>query len=394
MFGLFKSNPSKDQFAKMLLGEAAKQGVTYEYDPKEFVLKNDKGRILLGNWHDHYCQANAEHKKKLISNFVATLQPPKEPSSLDEVGNNLITAVRERAMFAFTDLEGQASGRTKPLDVASIPLTKWFASTLVIDSPHTVAIVTGEQLKKWGVSIEEAAETGVNNLRNSTVPKFVQQEGYFRGTWDDDYDSSRILLPELFAGLPLDGDPVIVIPNRLTLMVTGSRQTDALKAMLAKAEEIVSTIARPQNPAPLVIKNGVIEDFTVPESSSVFHEVRRATCLAPLMYYNEQKELLEKLHEKTGKDIFVAKYTLNQRKDGSYFSYSIWSRNIVTLLPSTDMVALHDSDKPENEQMLGMAPLEKVLSIAGDLMLDAGMFPTRYYVSKFPDAEMLKKILG
>jgi hypothetical protein len=49
--------------------------------------------------------------------------------------------------------------------------------------------------------------------------------------WDGTCGSSGALLPGLFQELHLDGDPVIVTPNRLTLMVIGSRNTAAVMAI-------------------------------------------------------------------------------------------------------------------------------------------------------------------
>jgi hypothetical protein len=396
VFGLFGGNPSRDQFASMLLKEAKRAGITtaYEYDAKEFTLKAGSGRLYLGNFHDTYCQANAEHKKKLIGNFIATMQLPQVPDSFEEAKANLVTVIRERALFAFTEMEYRIKGNESGLKVACEPMTAWFTKSLVIDFPKCVSVVSTEHLKKWGVTFEEATTTGLEHLRACTTPNFIAENGYFISKWNDDYDSSRPLLAELFDDLPLEGDPVIAIPNRLTMLVTGSRQADAIKAMLAKAEEIVRTIARPQNPAPLVITNGEIADFTVDKTSPVFSEVCRAHGLAALFYYNQQVELLNQLHEKTGKDTFVAKYALNKLIDGSYQSYCIWSKGIVSLLPKTDTVVLYDPGQPEKKSGLGTIAWDKLISVAGGLMLDTEMFPARYYVSKFPEGEMLEKVLG
>ena len=395
VFGLFGGNPSKDQFANLLLKEAKRAGIAavFEYDPGEFVLKQHGGLLFLGNIYASYCQANAGHKKRLLGNFLETLRISSRPEAFEEAKNNLVTVIREKALFIFTDLAQRIAGNGKGIHVAAEPITAWFCKTLVIDFPGAISSVGEDDLKKWNVGFEEAAEAGVQYLRNCTTPRFVPENGYFVGVWNDDYDSSRLLLAELFGHLPLEGDPVIVIPNRLTLMVTGSGQPDAIKAMLAKAENIVQTIARPQNPAPLVIRNGEIADFTVGKSSPVFNEVRRAFCLAALIYYQQQKELLDKLHEKNGKDLFVAKYTLNQLKDGSYQSCAVWSKGVIALLPRTDVIMLYDPEKPEKERSLGFVAWDKLVSLAGSLMLDAEMFPERYYVSKFPDEDQLKNLL-
>jgi hypothetical protein len=100
-----------------------------------------------------------------------------------------------------------------------------------------------------------------------------------------------------------------------------------------------------------------------------------------------------KLYEQKRKDIFVAKYTLQQRETGGYASYSVWSKTVPTLLPKTDLIAFFDPTKPESQRMLGLAKWEDVMRIAGDLLLDTEMFPARFYVSKFPNDEQLAAVI-
>jgi hypothetical protein len=268
----------------------------------------------------------------------------------------------------------------------------WFARCLVLVFPEYVSMVSPENLKAWGVSFDELFETGLERLKNHTSPKFEKQPGFYMGGWHDDYDNSRILIPEVFAPLHLDGDPVACLPNRNLLLVTGSENHDGIRAMLKHAEEIVQTKSRPMNPAPLILKDGEVADFSVTEKSPVFNDVKRAKKISALIYYQQQAENLRKLYEQKGKDLFVANYTLNQRETGGYASYSAWSKTVPTLLPKTDFIAFVDPTKPESQRTLGLAKWDEVMRIAGDLLLDTQMFPARFYVSKFPSEEKLALI--
>jgi hypothetical protein len=164
-------------------------------------------------------------------------------------------------------------------------------------------------------------------------------------------------------------------------------------AMLKQAEEIVQTKSRPMNPAPLILKDGEVADFSVRENSPIFNDVERANKISALIYYQQQMGSLTKLYEQKGKDLFVGKYTLNQRETGGYESSSVWSKTVPTLLPKTDLIAFFDPTKPESERVLGQAKWEEVMRIAGDLLLDTQMFPARFYVSKFPSEEQLGAVI-
>jgi hypothetical protein len=351
--------------------------------------------LTLVNLFNDYTQANAEQKKRILGNALALLRERNPDISFEEAKSKVVAAVREQALFSFTTLswELEGGGKTEP-KVALEPISAWFTRCLVLDFPEYVTMVSSENLKTWGVSFDELFETGLAKLRNHTSPKFEKQPGFYIGGWHDDYDNSRILIPEVFAPLGLDGDPVVSLPNRNLLLVTGSENHDGIRAMLQHAEEIVRTTkSRPMNPAPLILGDGEIADFSVTENSPIFNDVERAKKISALIYYQQQTESLMKLYEQKGKDLFVAKYTLNQSERGGYESYSVWSKTVATLLPKTDLIAFFDPAKPEAQRMLGLAKWEEVIRIAGDLLLDTQMFPARFYVSKFPSEEQLAAVI-
>jgi hypothetical protein len=271
-------------------------------------------------------------------------------------------------------------------------LSDWYVKTIVLDFPTHVKIVNCSDLECWGITFEELFSLGLERLKNSSPARFRSENGYFVGTWSDDYDSSRMLLPGIFEDLPIEGEPVLCSPNRQTLIVADSKNLMAVAAMLVKAEEIVRTIPRPMNLAPLTYEGGKLVDYVVPKDSPIFDQVRRAKGLAGSFYYSQQKQLLTELHKKTGKDHFIAAYNVYERKEGGHMCYSVWSKGIQTLLPKTDLVVFFDPEKPETDRMVGTLPWEKVQASFGQLMLDTNLFPPRFYVSEFPSEEELVRM--
>jgi hypothetical protein len=396
MFGLFKKT-TPDGFAKLVLGEIIKAGGPddYAFVSDTFVLKRDGDLINLRNVYDQYCREKDEVRVRTMRNFVAALISSKTTKaiSLDEARDRLVAVTREKAMFSQTEAIWSIEyDRAPGAKMDYEPLTKWFTKTVVLDFPGHVTVVSESQMKDWGIGFEEAFEIGVANLKRGSAPKFRRDGAFFVGIWKDDYDSSRILLPELFSDLHLNGDPVVVLPNRLTLLVVGSNDESGIRAMLAKAEEIMRAETKPQNPSPLVIQNGQVRDFEVPRSSPIFQNVQRAQRLAAMEYCNEQKGLLDKFYTAKGKDLFVATYKVNMSKGGEYSSFSVWSKGVPSLLPETDNVFFFDPSLPKEQQVVARAPWARVPALAGDLMLDTNMFPARYYISKFPSAEQLASL--
>ncbi len=396
MFNPFKKKPfGIDDFAKLVIAEARKARIaeSLEYDAKRFVLKRGDQRTFLANLFNDYCQADDAHKKRILGNTLALLRQKKEDIPLEDAESKVVAAVREQALFSFTTLWWQLEGGTSEPKIAFEPISTWFARCLVLDFPEYVSMVSSESLRTWDSSFYQLYEIGLARLRDCTTPKFEKQPGFYVGGWHDDYDNSRILIPEVFSPLHLDGDPVVCLPNRNSLLVTGSEDHAGIQAMLKHAEEIVRTKPRPMNPAPLTLKDGEIADFSVPENSRIFNDVERAKKVSELFYYQQQTETLVKLYEQKGKDLLVANYALNQLETGGYESICVWSKTVPTLLPKTDFVAFFDPTRPESQRKLGRAKWDDVMRIAGDLILDTEMFPGRFYVSKFPTDEQLAAVI-
>jgi hypothetical protein len=393
MFGLFKKM-DPDRFAKIVLDEIKKAGGPrdYVFVSDTMMLKRDEDLINLRNVYQQYCREKDDARERILRNFVEVVISRKSSNipSLDEARDKLVAVTRERAMFSQADAIWSIEyDRIPEGRMVYDPLTKWFARTVVLDFPGHMTVVSKSQMKEWAIAFDEVFEIGIENLKRASAPKFRRDGAFFSGLWKDDYDSSRLLLPELFGGLGLNGDPVIVLPNRLTLLVCGSKDESGIQAMLTKAEEIMRTEAKPQNPSPLVIQGGKIHDFEVPRSSTIFPCVQRAQRLAAMEYCNDQKAQLDKLYTQKGKDLFVASYKLNLEKNGEYTAFSVWSKGVPSLLPETDVVFFFDPDLPKDQQIVARAPWARVASVAGDFMLDTNMFPARHYVSKFPSAEQI-----
>ncbi len=366
----------------------------FVYDRDAFMLRRDGAIANLSNIYVQYQNVRGAHRRRVFDNFVAAMAPGQPEITSADIDTKLTAVIRERAFLAAMEgpgwgLDGAAEPARWPVHE---PITAWFSKALVIDYPTHVAVVNQSHLTDWSLTFDEAYKIGFEKLRGCTAPKFQQAGGYFVSGWNDDYDSSRLLLPGIFDDLPLDGDPVVTIPNRLTLMVTGSNDHAGIGAMLVKAEDLARTQAKPQHIGPLLVHGDQISEFHPDRSSPAYTAVARAHRVGALMTYEDQKANLDLAYKKIGKDVFVASYKLFQTDRGDYESVSVWSRDVATLLPVTDFVMFIDPALPDGQHLAAKASWAQVTATCGDLMLDTKMFPPRHYVSKFPDAAQLRAL--
>jgi len=62
--------------------------------------------------------------------------------------------------------------------------------------------------------------------------------GVWVSPWRDDHDAARLLLPEVIQHHPVKGDTIALIPNRNTLILTGSQDEAGLAQMAAMGKKI------------------------------------------------------------------------------------------------------------------------------------------------------------
>jgi len=165
--------------------------------------------------------------------------------------------------------------------------------------------------------------------------------GVWSDEWGDSYESSRMLLPDLVYRLGV-ADPVAMVPFRNALMVTNASNADGIEAMVTAAEANLERNRRWLSFKLLRLEGTQWTEMDVPSSTS--EASRRLQLAQEATSYESQKELLDRLHEATGTDIFVASFTGLRREGVPLMSYAVWPEGVDTLLPATDLWALSWKD--------------------------------------------------
>ena len=229
----------------------------------------------------------------------------------------------------------------------------------------------------------EAMEVARENL--SALPaKFVgpqSGEGAYLSATGDSYDASRLLLTDIIRQFKVKGDPVAMIPNRENLVVVGSEDAEGLSGMLKMATEALKQ-PRPISGIALRLDGDEWVPWLPDVSHPLYKDFQRLHLQSLGQDYAEQKDLLDKLHEKKGEDVFVASFSAIQAPDGRVFSYATWTETTNSLLPKTDALVLgRVGGEPR------MVEWQKVMDVAGDLMEPLDIYPPRYRVREFPSGK-------
>jgi hypothetical protein len=255
-----------------------------------------------------------------------------------------------------------------------------------------------EDLDQWHVSFYEALEAARRNLEQMGNVAFASLqgkagEGVYISATGDNYDASRLVMLDLVRKMPVRGDYIAMVPNRDTLVITGSEDAAGLEVMCKLGEESFDK-PRPISTVALRLEGDSWESWLPPPDSPAFaklHELRLRTIG---MEYNDQKELLDQIYQQSGEDLFVASFSaLQNKQSGRISSYSIWSQGIASLLPETDdIVFLRADPAADKVEVAAAGSWQRVREITGDLMRPEGTYPERYRVREFPTSQQLAAI--
>ncbi|MEZ6068061.1 MAG: hypothetical protein R3B90_20640 [Planctomycetaceae bacterium] len=203
----------------------------------------------------------------------------------------------------------------------------------------------------------------------------------------DNYDASRLLLTDRIEQFDLQGDPVAMVPNRDTLLVTGSEDEAGLALM---GDVVNRTLDAPRSMCgiPMRLRHGEWETWLPPPGHPQHRNFRLLEIKSIGGDYAEQKSLLDALYLKRGVDRFVATYSAVENHNGDPFSYCLWSRGIAAELPRAEFILFYR----DAHQALCGGPWEEVAEIVGDLLEPLDTWPPRYRVQDFPTSQQLKAI--
>jgi hypothetical protein len=392
---------SKDEFAQAVIACARKDhpSLSLVYEPEAFRLRqggDSNGVLNLHNIYEEYHAAGPLLRRSLLKRYVslfAASESRRIPASFREAQRNLLPKVRERSYHDLMQLYFRVEG-LEAAEPARKLLGDHLSVELVYDLPDSMGTVGMETLEGWGVGFDLALDVAYRNLCEGSAPKFRSPSpGVHLSAWKDNHDASRILLTELVRGLEIKGDPVAMVPHRDVLIVTGSEDVKGLGVMADLTEKALAE-PRFMTAIPARLRWDEWVPLSLPPDHPLHHRFELLRVSTVLRDYDEQKSLLDQLHEKTGEDVFVASYSAVQDKDsGKVESYSVWSKEVVSLLPRSDTVHFFEPDPTGGDQhTIRSAPWERVREVAGSLLKEMNLFPERYLVTDFPTPDQVSRM--
>lgn len=395
IFEPFVRTPSEDKFAQLMMKMMREVGDQRQaaYDKAEFRLTlsevgDESATINLRNLYIEYCGKTARERAAFLRRSCLGFAKHFDvPEDFEDAKHDLLPSVRSKSMGEVIRLDVEIQGKgSKWVDLATIPLSDYLEICLVYDLPTTIEFVTTEMLEKWGVSLIEAAEVARQNLEQTESMIGKVGDHLYVFVSGDAFDATRMLLLEPIRSLDLNGLPVAIPLNRDSLMVTGADDAEGLEILATLAEKKKDE-ARPICPIPHKLVGDEWVAWLPPPDHPQHERFRLIEQGFLAGEYAEQKSLLDKRHEQTGEDVFVATFSAAERQE-KLISFCVWSKDVSTWLPKTEFVGLYETDAKHAD----FVTWDRLLAVAGHLMTPLDCYPPRWLVEDFPSRDQIEKM--
>lgn len=391
----FPELSDRDDFARQALAaiRAEDSEGEWRYDPEGFLLQRsnpDGGQgmtLFLTNIHREYQVASPKGRGELLARLGRSGVLPEAPATYAQARSQLMLVVRARDTF---ESFSQQAGESAP--VSWRPVGEVLAEALVQDTPDAMRYVPTEELARWGVSYEQARADALANLRRlPAVPLLSLTLGACVLTTDDSYAASRLLLEDVVRGCQVRGDPVVLVPNRDALFITGSEDATGL---LSVAEEAVEALQapRPVDGHALRLTADGWQPFLPAPKSPSRSLLENLAFTSRLRSYREQTARLRTKAEEAHDKVFVASLVPEKDARGRFFGQAVWTNDGESLLPRADVILFVDAALGPDAPPVAAVRWDLVVRDAGTLLMpELGMYPERYRVQGFPSKEQLQR---
>ena len=386
------------EFATLVVNSLRKLGDTtkWRFSPQSSFLfpRPEEGdgqapswRINLSNFHREWLVLVGDERTAHVEKIASRIQS-KKSESIDksprvEIQSKLFVAVRSIAdRDAAITMHGPETAQ-----LLFRGIVDGLEACVMVDGEQDMRRLTTGDLEEYGMGEDQAFEIGIENLRQrSTKPMMNVGNGIYLSSWNDDYDSSRLLLPDLLQQYIKEGQIVAFAPNRKRLIITSDQSESGMAAMVQAVE---NQIGEPRSLPPRMLRfsDGHWSEFQ-PAKYAIKLNHWRTNFEAE--EYGQQKSMIEERMKNRQMDIFVASYMLgNVPLDSQPVSACTWSKGVTALLPRTNLICFVDPAKPDGAVVTSRAD---ALPIVGKMMKSTENVLPRFYVDEFPNTEQLAQL--
>ncbi len=376
----FLGSGRRDRFAEQVMARLAEMGWAHPtaYNRKTFSIElgGGEGAFPLEDVYRDLARIPRGERDLALDERIGFITELGPAPAFEEAVGQLMPIVRSRS-----DSEAQADDPSIDFDLdAARPLGDHLLLMVALDRRYSIRAVARALLRAWNRTFDEVLSLAMANLRKLDSAGFeAMDDGGYMSVFEDFHHPSRLLLPEVFEQLDLNGEPVVIVVSRRCLVVAGAGDPNAIRSM---ARLVLEDSAEPLAWAPLVLRDGEWRSFR-PEIPDLV-EIRDLHVLQSLHDHRVKRTSAIAGLAEAGRPHSVAQLAMLDTPEGRR-TLALWE-DPVTLLPEADVVVLRDT--------AGSALARRWADVAQACAFAAepGIFPTYYVAQGLPDDLTMNQI--
>jgi hypothetical protein len=408
---LFNRHPPRDQLVIDVANELKRRGRTGGYNHQEYTVTTGEVTIGLHNLFLEWRLLDRRDKAAAVRRYLdVAFENGKPLLSYDEQAEKFFPLVRSRDYISIHLLTNLIAGAPEgnSAETAWAPFVGDLVTAVAIDGENGIASMLRVNLKHLGVSFETAFARALDNFRKK-APALVFKEvghglppGVFYSESATDYQSSMLLLPERFPELPAgSGDPIIAVPGRNSMWMTGSRNEAGLAALLTVGENALHSIHHRCSTALLRLDRGRFVPFVPDANEALRNRYLTVQQKQEAVNYGEQTDALTRLCAQRGEDVYVAPFNVaikDEGPDARSWTWTTWASHADSLITRAEYIVFVDQIVDPTGRATGASAFievawDEAVPLVSDLMEQLpDVHPPRYRVRHFPDPATLLEL--
>jgi hypothetical protein len=376
----------RTEFAELLqeaLHELSAAG-RYRIDADAFALIEDSSRTRwpLSEAYERFIQAPPESREELIGWIAQTVLVPPIPTKFASARDGLIPELQARSAHELTRQTSPSSC------AAALPIAENLVVCIHYEGERRRHACSEAMLDHWGLTPERALAIALENLQMRTTAQLVEgPSGTYRSPPEDPSGATLLLLESLIRSVPVRGQPVIMVPARNVLFLSGSDDPKGLQTIADMAFHSIRA-TRTLSGSPLALGPGGWTRYS-PADGALQSRLRLVEIPVELQDYVAQKPLLEALLRQNGARVQVGDAVLGTTPDQRPYTWCTWAEGRDCLLPHVDYIQLVRAGEREGQLIVPWNVAVKELS---GLMESTAYYPRRTRVRSFPSTEQLRML--
>ena len=400
-FEFFTGSLSQEGFAQRVITDLRAAGdhrqATFEAADFRLAFHGDGQQIGcadLRNLYDEYVSAAVKDRDRFFRHAVRSLLAAHKPLPTDyeDARHDVLLTVRNRSYFSLPEIQDFITPGAQLLWPHQI-VGEHLGVGLVYDLPEVMVMLQASHLDAWDLTFYEVYENALNNLHGIDAGFAAIDDHSYISTTEDHYDASRIVLSELIAELKVKGDPVVLLPNRDRLIITGTEDRQGLETSARVTQQLI-TQPRPVTGFAFRLLEHEWTPWLPDADHPAFRLLKSLAIGTRKEDYRQQRQLL---------DDWVAAGALDRCDPVEFcvhasgtrqppFSYCVWQEGRTSLLPKTDRICLLRSGQLTNHPLVEGVNVswDRAKRIVGPLLVEYDQFyPVRYRTQGFPLPDQL-----